>query len=381
MKKLGIVLKITERCNLNCTYCYFFNGLDDSYKNKPPRISFDTIDQLLRFLYLGIEELNITHLIIGFHGGEPLLYGRENLSDLCDKFIATLSEKVNLKFTLQTNGLLINKKWIDFFEKYKIGVGVSIDGPKEYNDKHRVDHNGNGSYDKLVEKIRLLQHHGKKFGILSVINPTIGGKIMYDFFTRELGINHFDILFPHLTHDSESEYDISEYGKYICDLFDAWVEDNNPNIRIRFFDSFLGQLFGKSRLIYGIGAVSVHSLPLITIRGDGDIGPVTGLMSTDPNTVTNIGANVFNTTLNEILKNQIFQELVEAQTNMPQQCNECCWVNICGGGHIVDRFSTKNRFDNPSTYCNALKDFYAHITNYLILSGVSINKISKVLKI
>lgn len=377
MNKLGVILKLTERCNLNCTYCYFFNGPDDSYKRRPARIDNTTIKSLLVFLYKGIEELKLDVIDIGFHGGEPLLYGRENLRDLCEALISSLSSKVKLRFTLQTNGLLITKQWIELFKEYSIDIGISIDGPKKYHDQHRIDFQGRGSYDRLLNKIELLHESSMRFGVLTVINPEISGKDLYNFITKELKVNSFDILLPHLTHDQIATHTMSQYAQCLVEIFNIWTAADNPCINIRFFNSFLRIFLGYERLIYGIGATNKLSLPLITIRGDGELGPATGLMYTDPDTVTNTGANIKDVSLKQLMDYPIFLELAKAQIEMPEKCQSCCWENICAGGNIIDRFGKKNRFNNPSSYCYALQEFYSHMTKYLLISGIPLAKINE----
>ncbi|NRB11408.1 MAG: radical SAM protein [Rickettsiaceae bacterium] len=381
MNKLSIVLKITERCNLNCSYCYFFNGSDQSYKERPARMADDDIDSLIEFLSDGIRDLSLGHINIGFHGGEPLLYGRKKLDDLCTKLSAKLSSKVKLTFSLQSNGLLIDERWIDIFKKHSIGLGISVDGPKEYNDKYRVDFQGNGSYDILLQKIELLHNLSMRFGILSVINPDIGGLEMYNFITKDLKIKSFDVLFPHLTHDEEPMHNIKNFGKFLVDLFNVWVSDDNRKVRIRLFESFLRLFMGRRRLLYGLGATKDLALPLVTIRGDGDLEPVTGLMYTDPQTVTKTGFNIKDINLNDFLKVPIFQEIAKAQLELPEKCKNCCWEHVCGGGNIIDRFSKKNRFNNPSTYCQALQELFSHMAKYLLNCGVSFNKLNETLKL
>lgn len=381
VESLGIIFKISERCNLNCRYCYYFNSGDTSYKLKLAKFPEKNISQLLIWLLQAIEELKLNRITIGFHGGEPLLYGKKDFLMLCSRLQNTLSQKVQLSLNIQTNGTLLDKDWISLFKEYNIDLGISIDGPKDYHDKHRVDHFGIGSYDRLIKKIELLHQISARFGVLTVINPQIGGKNLYNFITNELCVQSFDILFPHLTHDEEPKYLINKYGKFLCDLFDVWVENDDPKIKIRLFNSYLGQLLGKEGMMYGVGAKKKLHIPLITIRGDGEISPVTGLMYTDPDTVTNTGANIFDTSLRKFLEYPIFSELAKAQTVMPQKCSECCWEKICGGGNIIDRFSKKNRFNNSSTYCIALQQMYAHMTGYLLNTGIPMSDIKNSLEI
>ena len=375
MSCLTVILKMTERCNLNCSYCYFFNSKDQSYKERPAFISNENSTRLLDFLLEGVKQLSISKVIIGFHGGEPLRYGKERFIALCNDFIDKWPKEVQLEFSLQTNGLLLDEEWIEILQKYKVDIGISIDGPKVFHDVYRVDHFGRGSYDRLIEKIHLLHKMNARFGVLSVINPKIGAKNLYTFLTDELKVESFDLLFPHLTYDELSPYSMDEFAKFLCDIFDIWVLNNNKKIKIRIFISFLGQLLGGSRLLYGIGAIKNPGLPLITVRSDGKLEPVTGLMHTDPNTVTNTENDINTTRLNDFLTSPIFQELKEAQTIMPEKCSECCWEEICGGGHIIDRFSIQNRFNNPSTYCSVMMDMYAHMTKYLLDSGIPESRI------
>lgn len=79
MSTLTVILKMAERCNLNCSYCYFFNGKDFSYKDRPAYITETNIDQLIKFLSKGADDLSINKIVFGFHGGEPLLFGKKNL--------------------------------------------------------------------------------------------------------------------------------------------------------------------------------------------------------------------------------------------------------------------------------------------------------------
>lgn len=76
-KKAGIIIKTVERCNINCTYCYYFNKSDQAWKNRKPHISLEMIDVFNSFISQGIQDLNITNLLVEFHGGEPLLQRKD----------------------------------------------------------------------------------------------------------------------------------------------------------------------------------------------------------------------------------------------------------------------------------------------------------------
>lgn len=118
------VLKTVERCNINCTYCYFFNDLDKSYLKHPKYISFETLLQISEFLMRGVQDLNIENVVIIFHGGEPLMQKKTQFDTMCKLFNDTLGNITRLSMSIQTNALLVDEDWIALFEKYDINIGV-----------------------------------------------------------------------------------------------------------------------------------------------------------------------------------------------------------------------------------------------------------------
>jgi uncharacterized protein len=375
-KNINIIIKTVERCNLNCSYCYFFNGLDQSYIKHPKFISKDTINNIAVFIQKGIEDLGINEVSIGLHGGEPLMQPKEEFIYLIETLQNSLKD-TNLYFTLQTNATLVTEKWIDLLSTYKVLVGVSFDGPEEYHNKYRLDHNGIGSYDRVIRGIQLLQEKlEKKPGCLTVVNPEIHGAKFYRYLIG-LGFTQLDLLLPDFTHNNLPPYPISRYAKFIIEVFDEWMKDNKASISIRKLKSIILQLLGENSLIYGFGHINPKSLPILSIRSNGDISPTDELMSTDPETVTLTGLNVSNNSMKETMNHPIFYEINRAYQIIPDKCSRCCWYNACGGGGLVNRFSNVNRFNNPSIYCDALQEIFTHTAAYLINSGISEKLINK----
>jgi uncharacterized protein len=342
-------------------------------------MSEETLDHTINFLLQGIKELEIEELNISLHGGEPLLLNKFDFDNLCSKLSKTLKPKLkHFEFSIQTNGVLIDNEWINLFKKHNIQLGISIDGSKKDHDKFRVDHKGKGSYNKIVKSIELLKQKQYDFGILSVIDPTRDAYTTFNTFVNELRTDSMDFLLPDFTHDRPAPYSAEIYGKFINDLFSVWILNNNPKIKIRFFNSNINMFLGYEGLIYGQGhdeLINDH-LHIISIRSDGEICPTDELMSTDPNSVTLTGKNVNNTSLKDFFNLPIFKELSLALTTPPDKCRECCWQKVCGGGGLVNRFSKKHRFNNPSIYCSGLKIFYSRVLKELIANNVNPKEIA-----
>ncbi|MDR2539555.1 MAG: radical SAM protein [Chlamydiales bacterium] len=369
-----VILKTVERCNLNCTYCYFFNGGDLSFKKHPPFISEKTISELTDFLIKGIKDYEIDRISIIFHGGEPTLQPIRQFESMCQYFRNEFSQyAVDLELGIQTNGTLINDRWIDVFSKYRVSVGVSLDGPKQYNDVYRIDHKGNGSYDLVEKGIRLLHKavsEGKisQIGALCVINVENDPKTIYRHFVDNLNLKRMDFLLPDFTHD-DFKGNAESYGDYLCQVFEEWVNDNNPEITVRILESIMRILVGRNSTLTSVGPDSESTdLYAFTVSSNGELSPDDTLRGADCGNLMQI-SRVSDTYLKDFMQFSIFHELKKSKEILPQQCTNCCWQKICRGGSYIHRYSKKTRFNNPSIMCEGLRMIYTKIASFLLESG------------
>ena len=144
---LDVVLKVAERCNLGCPYCYYFYQENDLHKGSPAFMSEATARAVAVFLRRGVQEHRIEHLFIGLHGGEPTLLPKARFDQICTILRDALADVTTVHFAMQTNGTLLDDEWIELLAKHHVMVGVSIDGPPHIHDAARPDHRGRGSYD------------------------------------------------------------------------------------------------------------------------------------------------------------------------------------------------------------------------------------------
>lgn len=380
---LSVILKTVERCNINCRYCYYFNGENQSYKDNPPYINEKTIEDVAKFLQDGAIALKLTNITIFFHGGEPLMQKKHQFDSMCETLKSYLASHVELLLQVQTNGMLVDDEWIDLFCKHQVGVGVSLDGPAEYNDIDRIDHRMRGTYARVEKGINLLQRAAIEKRIptpsaLAVINPQFDAKVIYDHFVHQLRFKSMDFLLPDDTHDHPPAMPAEEYGRFLCDLFDCWINDDNQTIRIRILRQFIRAVFHKKSSIFFSRFKSHLENAAITIQSNGDIGPNDTLRTTQIWNLNN-GANIYNKNLVEALDGELFHVLDDARLESPEGCRECCWENICGGGQLIHRYSAANAFNNPSVMCSGLKHLYAHVTAHFLSIGVPFGEVTDVL--
>lgn len=147
----ALCLHVAHTCNLNCSYCFASQG---KYHGDRALMSFEVGKQALDFLIANSGTR--TNLEVDFFGGEPLMNW-----DVVKQLVAyaRTQEPIHHKkfrFTLTTNGMLIDDDVIDFANREMSNVVLSLDGRKEVHDRLRVDYAGNGSYDRIVPKFQKL---------------------------------------------------------------------------------------------------------------------------------------------------------------------------------------------------------------------------------
>lgn len=380
IKHLEIIVKISERCNINCTYCYVFNKSNDLAINSIPIISKSTINNLREFLENLSYSYDVDVIQIDLHGGEPLLIKKERFELICKTLREGDYKNTSLEIACQTNGTLINDEWIELFGKYKVNVSVSLDGPKFINDQARIDKKGQGTYDDAVAGFRLLQlaWENNKLpsnpGILCVANTKIDGSLIYRHFVDDLKCLGFDLLIPDETHDTCIEP--LRLWSFYQTAIDEYFNDANENVSIRFFQVIIQGMLNPGRYkVAGLNSVG-EDIVAFTMGANGDFYVDDTLRSTNNPIFSKIG-NVKNTTLTDILKSWQMEKYVDISNSLPLECESCLWKNLCGGGSCLQKYSKKNGFNNKSVYCHSLKKIYSRFASHLINGGVDEDLIIK----
>ena len=147
----ALCLHVAHTCNLNCSYCFASQG---KYHGERALMSFEVGKRAIDFLIENSGERR--NLEVDFFGGEPLM--NWDVVKQIVKYARSVEKQhgKNFRFTLTTNGMLIDDEVIEFSNKEMSNVVLSLDGRKEIHDATRVDYAGNGSYDRIVPKFQKL---------------------------------------------------------------------------------------------------------------------------------------------------------------------------------------------------------------------------------
>jgi uncharacterized protein len=343
-----LLVKVATRCNIDCSYCYWFR--DAAVYDKPKLMS----DAVLRQLLLRIEEHVAEHGLADFpivlHGGEPLLWGIENFDHFaksCDAITARTGCAIPIAVT--TNGLLIDDRWLDCFEAHRISVAISLDGPAHIHDVNRKTFQGGGTHEAVERAARRLVSRDICVSALAVCNSAYPPQDYVDFFAS-CGITHYDIMIPDATVDEKPPSIAAFYNG----LFDLWLAANSsqPAVNIRIITDMVTALLGNTSPTEGVG---YNPVELCTVMTDGSV-EAHDVLRIAGNGFTQTSFNIFEHALDEVRGEPRWRCAREASINLAAKCRACKFMNACGGGYLPHRFSKENGYDNPSVYCD---DLYA----------------------
>jgi uncharacterized protein len=311
-------------------------------------------DNILRELVAQLSILSMERISFCWQGGEPTLAG-------LDYFKRAMKYQSLFKIpgqivenSLQTNGILIDKKWAKFLARHRFLVGVSLDGPKEIHNYYRRDQRGRGSYDRVLEGIELLKKYHVEFNILVLLNNLNikQPKKLYHFLLDQ-GFQYLQFI-PCLEKDPKTKkitkYSITpeEYGHFLCKIFDEWIKDDNPRVYIRGFEeSLIAYVTGETPTC----TFSSECGKYIIIEHNGDIYPCDFFVDSKW-----LLGNLTSKPINKIIKNGKYKEFRLRKNKKSENCVNCSWIKNCNSG--CPKHWIKNA--NHSYFCQSYKMYFKY---------------------
>ena len=359
MKKVEVILKVTEACNLKCKYCY--NGTEC---NKGV-LSLERFEKLLLVLKTGYDNIHII-----WHGGEPLCAGIEYFRAAMDiERKVNIEQSVLIENSIQTNGTLINKEWIKFFKEYNFRVGISFDGIN--NDKYR-QHS-----DKVLKAIKLLNDNGMKFGCNAVVaDDEYDLKENYLYFKSHNIAFDFSKVLPEGSAKGSISISSKLYAENLKNLFDEWIYDTT-GVSIRTFATYLSMVSGGKFRICSF--CSCH-MKYLSITPDGMIYNC-ARASLTKYPFGNI--DDFNN-VKEIFSSSGALELISGSIKRREKCKSHCeYFNVCAGGCSDIAILEGSIEDIPVDYCHIFKTVYSHVKmryEEIINNKVALSKLNPTVK-
>jgi uncharacterized protein len=355
------VLKVHSRCDLACDHCYVYRAADQSWRDQPVVMSAKTTTWAARRIAEHASEHELRQVYVVLHGGEPLLAGPPRLGEIADTRREHLDGICEMDLRIHTNGVLLDEDFCDVFDAHGIRVGISIDGDRAANDRHRRYANGRSSYDRVVRATDLLRgdrYRHLYLGLLCTIDLANDPVAVYEaLLTHEPP--RIDFLAPHATWDNPPQRPPeapAAYADWLIAIFDRWNRSGQP-VDIRLFDSVIRTTRGQRSRTEAIGLAPSD---LVVIETSGGYEQADSLKATYDGAPAT-GYNVFRHTLNQVGEHPGIRARQAGLDGLSDQCRRCEIVASCGGGLYAHRYRSGTGFANPSVYCPDLMKLIKHI--------------------
>ncbi len=339
-----VELHLTERCNLRCNYCYVPYDL----KNVSGSMDYSFVKDILEKIYLyAMENKSIIPRIM-FHGGEPLIKKRL-IMKIVDEF------RDLFKFSIQTNGLLLDDEMIDFVETNNVSIGVSID----------AEPNNRGVSNKAIySKLKGFKSINKVGVVSTITKYNIANlvKFIEDLYSNGIRSVVLNPVSPEQPNAVEFVPDISllisEYKNVISHLIELnkkrgekLVIDNVEGWLLPFISDYSGVYCRMAPC--GAGRLN------IVITPNGDVYPCSGFVGFKDFVIGNIKHH----SLERILNSKKAVYLRKRNVDDIYECRDCAYKRVCGANCIIPLLFLYNDINRPSYYCR----FYQSLLDFLFL--------------
>lgn len=376
-------------CNLNCSYCFYLEKQQVVSSAGTGRMKDEVLETFIRAY---IEAQPAEQVDFSWQGGEPTLAGLEffrRAIELQQKHCQ--GKKVSNAF--QTNGTLLDDAWCDFFAQHGFLIGLSIDGPRELHDAHRVDHSQTGSFDKVMRGLALLKKHAVDFNALTVVNRRNAAKPLQVYhFLKDAGIRYVQFI-PLVEREADGQAHrlgltlacpprrestaglrqaehpsqvavtsasvlADQFSSFLNTIFDEWVRRDVGEMFVQLFDNVLAAWVGVGAPLCVFQERCGRAM---IVESSGDVYACDHYVYPD----YRIG-NVCEQSLAEIVDSTRQSEFGAWKATLPACCRECEVRFICHGDCPKHRFVVTEPGEPDVSYlCPAYRSFFGHVAPYM----------------
>ena len=347
-----------SRCNLSCHYCFYLRK-----RELYPKSRFRMPDEVLEeYIRQTIDAHCIPEVTFAWQGGEPTLLGLDFFNKALKLQKNYCRPGMVIHNTIQTNGILLDDKWCEFFRKNRFLVGISIDGPRELHDACRTDASGRGTFDRVMKGLALLKKHHLDFNILCTVNAVNGNHPLevYRFF-RDDAKAQFIQFIPVVERDRQSRaltplsVGPEQYGRFLTGVFDEWIRHDVGKVYIQHFDAALASWYGEP---HGICVFSPVCGQAMVIEHTGDIYSCDHFVDRD-----HLLGNIMTDPLEEMVSSPRQSQFGrDKQEGLPKYCRKCRFLFACQGECPKNRFTvTPDGEPGLNCLCEGYQLFFSHI--------------------
>jgi uncharacterized protein len=344
-----VVLNINTGCNLSCTYCYK-EDLDTPQNQR--KMNYDTAVQSIEMLIN--ESPNQERYNVVFFGGEPLSNFAliKRVIDYAEKRFQGLGKKVD--FSMTTNATLLDEKTIDYLNAHRVGIAVSMDGPKAYHDRNRITVGGQGTYDTVEKKVGLLlgKYNSRPVGARVTLTTGVTDVVaIWDHLFNVIGFS--EVGFAPVTSGDIASYNLQpeELGEVFSGMkqlgeryLDAALE--NRNIGFSNMHQLITDLHEGNNKALPCGA----GVGMVAVDHEGGVNLCHRFTGSELPLLGTVTEGINKPQINEFLN----KRLDKADTG----CATCRIRNLCAGGCYHESYARYGDPVHPTYhYCDLMRDW------------------------
>ncbi|GAA3753118.1 hypothetical protein GCM10022225_42310 [Plantactinospora mayteni] len=358
------IVKLHSRCNLSCDYCYIYEMADQTWRTLPGGMARETLRQAARRIGEYAERHGLAEVQVIYHGGEPLLVGPDYLDFASEEIRAAMPATTTAVLSVQTNGVLVDERMLQTLVRHEVGLGVSLDGGREANDRHRRYANGNGSFDQVARALSLVNQpeYRHLFSILLCTIDVTRDPVETFESLLEFDPPAVDFLLPLGNWSSPPPLlpappGETPYAEWLIAIFDRWYSAPSQETDVRLLQAIIDEVLGNPS---GFEKVGLTPSAAIEVETDGSMHQVCSLKSAyDGATCTNL--NVFAHTFDQAMEHPAVVARQVGRAALSDTCQDCDIRDMCGGGYYAHRYRADTGFRNPSVYCPDLFRLFGHV--------------------
>ena len=350
-----LVVQPTPFCNIDCRYCYLPDRSSKAVVS--PQTLHNLFSQVFASGWVG-ECLSVV-----WHAGEPTVLPIEFYREAFRMVDRLKPAELAVSHSFQTNGTLIDEAWCTFFREERLGVGVSIDGPKQFHDRRRLTRSGHGTFDRTIAGIRLLRRHGVPFHVISVLSAAsmVVPREMFDFYVEE-GIEQvcFNVEESEGDHVSESFQEPgieSAYYRFLSEFWRLSAAAPGHIAFIREIEHAIAQVIRPADAPFRNQLVEPFAVTSMDWAGNISTFSPELLGLKNPVYEDFILGNINRDALIDLPSRPNFIRMLADIEAGVEMCRERCqYFSVCGGGEPVNKLAENSSFaSSETTYCRLIK--------------------------
>lgn len=346
-----LVFQGTPFCNIDCSYCYLPDRLNKR------RISQDVVRSTL--INLVNENLIRGDFTVLWHAGEPLVMPIQFYEETFELIQNSIPPEFKVLHSFQSNGLLINKAWCEFFKKHQVDLGISIDGPEFIHDRNRKTRSGEGTFSKAIKATELIKEYEMELHFISVLTSFSCGypETIYNFF-KEIGAQSvaFNVEEVEGANTESSFTHLPTAEKMVADFLRTIYRLNLANgepLKIREID------WAKSRLLHSnlnpddiVFTQLTGPYRTITVDYEGNFSTFSPELIAQKKTIYGdfVLGNVLRDSFTTAASTSKFQHMYNDLVKGLAKCkSNCGYYGLCCGGTPSNKLSEQGTLDTDET--------------------------------